>query len=70
MSFSMSEKVRIVLKRKKMTIADLATAIDTSSQNLSNKLNRDNFSEKELQQIAEALGGRFEGFFIFEDEKI
>lgn len=30
-----------------------------------------NFSEKELQQIAEALGCKFEGFFVFEDgEKI
>lgn len=50
-----------------MTITDLATAIGTSRQNLTNKLNRDNFSEKELQQIAEALGCRFEGYFIFED---
>lgn len=63
----MSEKIRVVLKRKKMTIADLATAIETTSQNLSNKLNRDNFSEKELQQIAEVLGCRFEGYFIFEN---
>lgn len=63
----MGEKIRIVLRRKKMTITDLATAIGTSRQNLTNKLNRDNFSEKELQQIAEALGCRFEGYFIFED---
>ena len=67
MAFSMGEKIRIVLRRKKMTITDLATAIGTSRQNLTNKLNRDNFSEKELQQIAEALGCRFEGYFIFED---
>ena len=67
MAFSMGEKIRIVLRRKKMTITDLATAIGTSRQNLTNKLNRDNFSEKELQQIAEALGCRFEGYFIFQD---
>ncbi|SHK41338.1 helix-turn-helix transcriptional regulator [Paramaledivibacter caminithermalis] len=67
MAFSMGEKIRIVLRRKKLTITDLATAIGTSRQNLTNKLNRDNFSEKELQQIAEALGCRFEGYFIFED---
>lgn len=71
MSLSMGEKIRILLKRKKMTIIDLAKAIGTSNQNLSNKLTRDNFSEQELHQIAKALGCRFEGFFIFDDnEKI
>lgn len=71
MSLSMGEKMRILLKRKKMTIVDLAAAIGTSNQNLSNKLSRDNFTEQELCKIAEVLGCRFEGFFIFEDgEKI
>lgn len=69
MYLTMGEKIRILLKRKKMTLAELATAIGTTSQNLSNKLSRDNFSEKELQQIAEAFGGRFEGFFIFDDQE-
>ncbi|WP_434800293.1 helix-turn-helix domain-containing protein [Acetoanaerobium noterae] len=63
----MSEKIRILIKRKKTTITELASVIGTTNQNLSNKLTRDNFSEKELQQIAEALGCRFEGFFIFDD---
>ena len=71
MPLTMGEKIRILLKRKKMTIAELAKAIEISSQNLSNKLSRDNFSEQELCQIASALGCRYEGFFIFEDnEKI
>ncbi|WP_019551960.1 helix-turn-helix transcriptional regulator [Propionispira raffinosivorans] len=67
MSLSMSEKIRILLRRKKMTITDLADILDTSRQNLTNKLNRDNFTEKELQQIAKVLQCDFEGFFIFED---
>ncbi|HEY9061982.1 MAG TPA: helix-turn-helix domain-containing protein [Pseudobacteroides sp.] len=71
MPFTMGEKIRILAKRKKVTISELATLISTTNQNLSNKLTRDNFSEKELKQIAEALGCRFEGFFIFEDgEKV
>lgn len=69
MSLSMGEKVRILLKRKKMTIVDLAAAMGTSNQNLSNKLSRDNFTEQELRKIAEVLGCRFEGFFIFEDNE-
>jgi len=67
MALTMGEKIRILIKRKKMTISELANLIETTNQNLSNKLTRDNFSEKELQQIAEALGCKFEGFFVFED---
>lgn len=67
MALTMGEKIRILIKRKKITISELANLIGTTNQNLSNKLTRDNFSEKELQQIAEALGCKFEGFFIFED---
>ncbi|MBC2579413.1 helix-turn-helix transcriptional regulator [Clostridium sp. DJ247] len=67
MSLTMGEKIRILIKRKKITISELAELIGTTNQNLSNKLTRDNFSEKELQQIAEALGCKFEGYFVFED---
>ena len=67
MPLTMSEKIRILIKRKKVTISELANLIGTSNQNLSNKLTRDNFSEKELQQIAEILGCKFEGFFVFEN---
>lgn len=37
-------------------MTDLARLIDTSSQNLSQKMKRDNFSEKEMRQITDALG--------------
>lgn len=67
MPLSMGEKIRILAKRKKVTILELATLIGTTNQNLSNKLSRDNFSEQELHKIAEALGCKFEGFFILED---
>jgi transcriptional regulator with XRE-family HTH domain len=63
----MGEKIRIVLRRKKMTITKLAIALNTSRQNLTNKLNRDNFSENELQEIAEALGCKFEFNFILDN---
>lgn len=67
MALTMGEKLRILIRRKKITISELARLTGTTNQNLSNKLTRDSFSEKELQQIAEALGCKFEGFFIFED---
>ena len=67
MAFTMGEKIRILLRRKKITISALAKMIETTRQNLTNKLNRDNFTEKELQQIAEVLDCSFEGFFILSD---
>jgi len=71
MTLSIGEKVRILLRRKKTTIAALAILLGTSRQNLTNKLNRDNLTEKDLKDIAEALGCQFEVFFIFADgEKI
>ena len=39
-----------------MTLAQLAEKLGQSRQNLSNKMSRDNFTEKELKEIAEALG--------------
>lgn len=52
---AMAEKVRILLVKRKITVTDLAKRLGMSQSNLSNKLIRDNFNEKELQEIAEAL---------------
>ena len=52
---AMAEKVRILLVKRKITVTDLAKRLGMSQSSLSNKLSRDNFNEKELQEIAEAL---------------
>ncbi len=64
---SMSEKIRIALIKRKMSVTELAVAMGTSQSNLSNKLKRDNFSEKELNQIAEVLNCNFKGIFVLKD---
>ena len=64
---SMSEKIRIALLKRKMSITELASAIETSQSNLSNKLKRDNFSEKELIQIANMLNCDFKGTLVMRD---
>lgn len=51
----MSEKIKIVLVKRKKSVTDLAKALNTSSQNLSNKLRNDNFREEELREIADIL---------------
>lgn len=64
---SMSEKIRIALLKRKMSITELASAIGSSQSNLSNKLKRDNFSEKELVEIANMLNCDFKGTLIMRD---
>ena len=63
----MSEKIKIALIKRKTTITQLSNKIGTSSQNLSNKIRQDNFREKELKEIAEALNCDFEGVFTMRD---
>ena len=60
----MTEKIRIALIKHNMSVKDLAASIGCTSQNLSGKFKRDNFSEKGLAEIADAMGYRFEGKFI------
>ena len=55
MGLTTSEKVKIILKRRKMTMGDLAEKTGQTRQNLSNKMSRDNFSEKEIRELAAAL---------------
>ena len=63
----MGEKIKIILKRRNMTVAQLAEKTGQSRQNFSNKLSRDNFTEKELYSIANALDCSFEAVFIMKD---
>ena len=50
MPLSFGEKVKVLLKRRNMTVTELAALLGTSRQNLTNKLSRDNFQEKEMSQ--------------------
>lgn len=61
---TMAKKIRVLLLETGITQKELASRINSSPTNLSGKLSRDNFSEKELQDIAAACGAEFEGNFI------
>lgn len=56
MEMTVAEKVRIIMKRMNMSMGDMAEATGQTRQNLSNKMNRENFSEKEIRAMAEAMG--------------
>ena len=67
MGLTMSEKFKVVLKRRGMTMGELAEKTGQTRQNLSNKMTRDNFPEKELRQIAEALDCELESYLVMKD---
>lgn len=64
MNLTMGEKIRILLKRKNVTITELSNRLETSNQNMANKLKRDNFSTNELNAMAKELDCEFEGYFV------
>ena len=64
MELSTAEKIRILVKRQGMTIKELAELTGQSRQNLTQKLDRNNFDEKELRLIAEKMGVRCESYFV------
>lgn len=67
MPLTMGEKIKIILKRRNMTLAQLAEKTGQSRQNMSNKMSRDNFTEKDLKEIATALDCTFTAGFIMND---
>lgn len=62
-----ARKVKMLVAANEITVKDLAERLETSQSNLSNKLKRDNFSEKELEEIAQACGAKVEINFVLED---
>lgn len=62
---AMTEAIRIALvKRGNLSESELARRMGISPQNLHNKMKRDNFNERELREIAEALGLRLDISFV------
>ena len=62
---SMVEKIRVAcVKRGNISEAELARRVGVTPQNFNNKMKRDNFSERDLQEIADALGLRLEITFV------
>lgn len=64
-----SKTIKMILAYKEMNISSLADKLKTSRPNLSQKFQRDNFSEKELHQIANALDCDLKISFIDRETK-
>lgn len=62
-----AQKVKMAIAYKNTSQKELADAIGTSTQNLSQKISRDTLSTAELEKIAAALGGVYVSRFEFPD---
>lgn len=67
---TVSEKIKLILGRRKMTIAELARRLGISRQAVTKKLKDNNFTVRELHCIADILGCSFEPVFIDNGETI
>jgi len=65
----MTDKIKIVLIKRNMTVKELASRLGYTSQNLSNKFRRDNFSINELTKIADILDCDLESNFVMRDSR-
>ena len=64
MKMTTVEKIEFLRRRRGLKKGDLAAATGQTRQNLSNKYDRGNFSEKELSGFAEALGCELKIIFV------
>ena len=56
MNLTIGEKIKVIMKRKNMTMTELSEITGQTRQNLSNKMKRDNFTESDAKEMAAALG--------------
>lgn len=63
----MASKIRVLLKENGKSVYWLAKQRKTSAQNYYNKLSRDNFTERELREIAAVFDIKLEISFIRAD---
>ena len=59
-----SEKIKILAVKEKITVSDLAQKSNQSNANLYNKMARNDFKLSELQRLADAVGVGLEVNFI------
>lgn len=64
-----TEKIELVLIKRKMSKADLAKALGMTTQNLYGRMKRDNFSESDMKKIADALKCDFNVTMTLRDTK-
>ena len=60
---SAAKKIKMLLVEREMTLTDLSKLLNRSLSTMSGKMARDNFSEKDLKEIADTLNFDYEAVF-------
>ena len=61
---TISEQIRVLCVRSNISVAELARRLGKSPQSFNSKLNRESFTIKDLEEIAEATGTSFRRNYI------
>lgn len=64
------KQINTILGYLGLSKAELARRLNTSPQNLVQKMKRDNFTKDELEHIAEVLNIKYHAYFELEDGTI
>lgn len=64
---TISEQIKVLCVRSKISVSELARRMGTSPQNFSGKLKRESFTVAELEHIAQATGTSFEHRFVLKN---
>ncbi|MBQ9609738.1 MAG: helix-turn-helix domain-containing protein [Lachnospiraceae bacterium] len=62
-----SEQIRVLCVRTGVSLSELARRINQSPQNFNAKLKRNTITQDELNKIAEALGVKYEQYFVLKN---
>lgn len=60
---SAAKKIKMLLVEREMTLTELSKLLNRSLSTMSGKMARDNFSEKDLKEIADTLNFDYEAVF-------
>ena len=64
---TISEQIKVLCVRSNISVSELARRIETTPQNLNAKMKRESFTVSDLENIANAVGCKFERYFVLRD---
>ena len=67
MDLTISEKLRLVIKRKKLKMGEIAEKLGCSRQNLHKKFDKNTWTDESLKEVCEVMGISYE--IIFTDSQ-
>lgn len=65
-----SEQIRVLCVRTSVSLSELARRLNQTPQNFNAKLKRNTITQDELNQIAKALGVKYEQYFVLNNGEI